>query len=164
MLNNEIRGATPGNEEGSVLVTCLKVTNPIMGYWIWAVRDTNGKLWLTIGPIHALMGMEPGLTYINLDVCAYYGAVGSTKCGTTLGQNPVQYQQANGDAAYPAWGSDARCVDSGQWTGKGIYTVTATMENGTVTPAASTCVPWGTSVSPFSSVRATRSLVRQPMQ
>ncbi len=147
-LAYEIVGATPGNEEGSVLLTCLKGTTVAGGNWSWAVRDANGKLWLTVGPMHASYGVEPGLTYVNMDLCGLYGAVGSTECGTTIGPNSVLYQQRNGDAAYPLFSPNERCLDSGPWTGKGIYTVTATMEGtgpegGTVTPVASSCMPWG---------------------
>ncbi len=147
-LDDEIVGATPGNEEGSVLVTCLKGVTPVGGNWSWAVRDANDKLWLTVGPMHAPYGIEPGLTMMDMQLCGLYGAVGSTECGTTIGPNSVLYQQRNGDAAYPLFSPNERCLDSGPWTGKGIYTVTATQEGtgpegGPVTAAASSCVPWG---------------------
>ena len=115
--DNEIVGDTPQGE----IVSCLKGSNVLGENWSWSTLDVNGKLWLTIGPMHGLGGVEPGLTFIDLNLCGYYG------CGAS-----GQFQQKNGDIAGEG------CSDGI----KGVYTVSATMENGTVTPEASTCVQW----------------------
>ncbi len=125
-LDNEIVGSTPGNLPGSVLVACLYGENPLGNNYNWSVRDADGKLWTTIGPMHGIAGIEPGLTFVDMNLCGYYGPVGIEECGTS-----GQFQQKNGDASEPD------CLN-----GNGIYTVTATMENGTVTPGASVCARW----------------------
>lgn len=141
-LDNEIVGSTPGNEPGSEIVTCLYGTNPAGENWSWAVRDADGKLWLTIGPMHGPFGIEPGLTYVNLDLCAYYGAVGSLECGTDNNEpvgeiGPDQWQQKNGCTGVKSDGTLSQTT----------YTVTATKENGTETPVAETSVSWSPGIA-----------------
>ncbi len=130
-LDTQIKGATPGNEPGSSgIIVCLKSTSPSGWGWQWNVRDADGKSWTTIGPMHADYGVDPGLTYVKLELCAYLGAVGSADCGSE--ENGDQFQQKNG------WKSYRVCDNAG----RGIFTVTATMENESVTPVASDCVSW----------------------
>ena len=135
-LDEEIVGATPGNLPGSEIVACLKGTNPLGTNWNWSVRDAGGKLWTTIGPMHGLGGIAPGLTFVDMNLCGYYGDVGGTTypddCGSEA--NGDQFQQKNGHASAPDCNGGAGPL--------GIYTLTATREDATVTPEASSCVAW----------------------
>ena len=134
--NQQTVGDTPQGE----IVSCLRGSNDQGKNWSWSVRNAKtGKLSLTIGPMHTDVGIEPGLTYVNLELCDYYSDIGGWielgTCGTEADGD--QFQQKNG--AYTEEG----CSDGF----RGIYTVTATMEGigsegGPVTPEASTCVEW----------------------
>ncbi len=132
-IDNEIVGSTPGDQPGSEIVSCTKWSNALGQNWSWIVRDVDGKLWMTIGPMQALGSIKPGLTYVNLSLCAYYGPAGSPapQCGTE--ENGDQFQQKNGCGIEDAFG---------RIFGAPTYTATATMENGTVTPIAEANARW----------------------
>lgn len=126
--DHEIVGPTPRGQ----IVSCLKGVNELGHSWSWATRvispsQTDRNLSLTIGPMHGVVGVEPGLTYIDLDLCAYYGTVEGTECGS----GGRQWQQKNGHASYP------NCTN-----GNGVYTMTATNNAGETTDPAEACVEW----------------------
>ncbi len=132
-IDNEIVGSTPGNQPGSEIVSCTRGSNDLGWNWNWNVRDADGKLSMTIGPMHGFANIEPGLTYVNLVLCGYYGAPGTTapECGTE--KNGDQFQQKNGCGIEDYFG---------RIFGAPTYTASATMENGTVTPIAEANARW----------------------
>ncbi len=148
----EIVGAVPQGD----IVACLRGTSPAGVGWQWNVTDADGKSWTTIGPMHTPQGIEPGLTYVNLDLCAYIGDTGAWDalgtCGTE--ENGDQFQQRNGDPSPAACNNgrdeDGNLVDT-QGEGDpelvydGLFTATVTNEAGETTttdPPASSCVSW----------------------
>ncbi len=135
-LRNRIVGWTPGNEPGSEIVSCLMASNYIGANMIWVVRDADGGLWLTFGPMYGY-GEGTSFTYLKLQFCAYYGdpSVVGVECGSE--ENGDQWQQRNGSSCW----------------NKQTYSVRATMENGTVTPWAYTKVRWRGKYKPFPQIR-----------
>ena len=131
-IDDEIVGSTPGNQPGSVLISCMYASDPKVGHnWNWNVRTADGKQWMTIGPMHGIAGVSPGLTYVNLELCAYFGDPGTPapQCGT----EGDQFQQING-CGYED--------NFGRIFGDPTFTASATMRNGTVTPIAETNARW----------------------
>lgn len=125
----------------SDIVACLKGANPLGHNWSWAIRGGDGRFTLTVGRMYAdLAGFTagPGLTYVKLSLCGYFGSPGGAACGTS-----GQFQQKNGDRSdrtYPA--SHSQYCGRYRTGDPGIYTLTATMENDTVTAPARSCVVW----------------------
>ena len=111
------------------IVSCWRSESPLGQGWNWSVRhQRTGKLSLTIGPIHLLSDTRytPGLTYIDLNLCGYYGHVGQKRCG----RKGDQWQQKNG------------CNTR-------RYKIRATRQDGTVTPTARDTVDWMTLLESF---------------
>ena len=91
--------------------------------------------YLTLGKIRNTgLGIDAGLTKIQeFTICGRAGEVGGSECGE---RGDGMHLHRNGDPSFPS------CSN-----GMGIYEITATNKNGTVTPAsgdspASYCVEW----------------------
>ena len=99
--------------------------------WIWLTED-SGRYTLTIGEFYNDLSGEPsGLTHINsFVVCGYAGTVEGRECGN----DPQSWLMTNGDQ------STVPSPDCSN--GNGIFTITATMRNGTTVDPVDVCVPW----------------------
>ncbi len=121
---NRIVGATP---QGPI-VSCLRGDSALGYNYSWSTL-TNGDKALTIGPMrNDTFNVNPGLTYVDLDLCDYYGNPGGGVCGSAVEGD--QWQQKNG------------CLT-------GTYTATATMNNGTVTPVVQDTIQWTRAARPY---------------
>ncbi len=115
---NRIVGPTP---QGPI-VSCLRNDSAIFYGYSWSTL-TNGKLALTIGPMrNDTFSVDLGITFVDFDLCDYYGNPGGQVCGSEGAGD--QWQQRNG-------------------CDLGTYTATATMYNETVTPMVQDTVQWG---------------------
>ena len=115
---NRINGNTP---QGPI-ISCLRGDSAYGYNYSWSTL-TNGVKALTIGPMrNDTLGVNPGLTAVDLDLCDYYGDPGGQVCGSEGAGD--QWQQKNG-------------------CDLGTYTATATMYDETVTPLVQSTVQWG---------------------
>ena len=139
---NRIIGDTPQGD----IVSCMKGSNAVGFNYNWStlnvIKDDDDRVIdryraLTIGPMSSpLADPDPGLTRVQLKLCEWYNIEDNGEnCGT--GGADQEYQQRNGAP------SERRCREKNKYNRRyGMYTVTATMVNGTVAIGDGSCVVW----------------------
>ena len=122
----EIDGETP---EGTI-VGCVQGRNALGGNWNWTVRnDDTGRLSYTIGPMHDILGLgiDPGLTHIDVNWCARFGPTDEAACGS--GRD--QWIQKNGKPS-----ETKSCKKNGK------FTISGYMRNGTYSTGDPGFIVW----------------------
>ena len=140
-IDNQLVADAPDGRphpEGS-MVQCLRGSNPLGYNYTWTTLDDTGQMAFTIGPMHNdELGIDPGLTYLNLTLCDFYGGPRSfdRTCGTEV--NGDQWVQKNGRS--PDRYAETGCPADRD---NGVYSITVTNEGSETTyPADTTPVPW----------------------
>lgn len=130
--DTRIVGPTPSG----TIVGCYQEDHTPFGifsrYLAWVTRDPGGQLHLTLGPMYWYLSPNAGLTRLDARLCGYFGTGTQFHCGAV-----PQIEWRNGAASFP------NCAE-----GRGLYTATATMNSGAVTPPASACVEWVPGLAP----------------
>ena len=125
-----------GHPEGYI-VACLKGSNAVGYNYSWITREDDERLTITIGPIHLnAPDIVPGLTYLDLELCGYFGSVNGDRCGNAT--EGSSWQQKNGRSPY--WYAETGCPAD---RNNGVYSITVTNEGSETTyPVDATPVPW----------------------